>query len=154
MTDFIGDWDPKAVTAGTALIQITTAANRPLRILEVSIGFDGVTAAQLPIECFIRRVTTTGAASARTLNPLDQRDTNTIGATALTGNFAGGTEPTWGAYLARFYLHAMTPPYVWRPAEKDLVIVTGTGSANMFGIGIVGTFSPTINCLGYVHCRE
>lgn len=142
------DWEPAAVTDAPTMAVVSAATNRPFRVRELCIGFDGVTAAQTPLEVQLVRATAAGTGTSRTLVKLDGRDSNSIQATGLTVLTA---EPTYTDILKRFYLHPQTPPFLWQPPERDWIIIT---SATMIGVRVVGTPSPDVNCVGYLTCEE
>lgn len=142
------DWEPENVTTTATKAVLTAGSNRPFRIRELCVGFDGVTAAQIPLEVQLVRASAAGTGTSRTLVKLDERDGNSIQATGLTV-ITG--EPTYTIKVMRFFLHTQTPPLIWQPPERDFLIVTG---GSIIGLKIVGTPAPDVKCLGYIRCEE
>lgn len=73
-----------ALTASTTktLLQVITGANRPGRVVEMSVSFDGVDASKTPIQVDLLLQTTAGTSSALTLVK-DNRLSEAVQATAL-----------------------------------------------------------------------
>lgn len=143
------DWEQVSLTATKSIFSISAAANRPVFIRELCIGFDGVTAAQVPIEVQILRASDAGTGSARTPVTCDPRDASAVQASALT---VMTVEPTYTINLMRFFLHAQTPPLIWQPPER---IWKGIAGSSFMGLRVVSaSISPAVKSTGYITLEE
>ena len=141
------DWEPALVTTAASVCTITAGTSRPVWVVQLCIGFDGVTAAQIPLEIQVLRASAVGTGTGRTLIKADATDGNSIVATGTTLLTA---EPTYTDMLFRAYLHCQTPPLIWQPPPRT-VCITGAG---MMGVRSVGTPSPDVSCVGYLILEE
>lgn len=148
MTLVRADWEPELVTTTATKLVLTAATNRPFRVRQVMIGFNGVTTTQTPLEVRLQIASAAGTGTARALVKIDRRDGTTIGMTGLT---VMTVEPTYTTILQRWYLNLQTPPFLWQPPEREFIVV---GAGEILGVKVVGTPSPDVHCLGELILEE
>lgn len=92
-----------ALVAGTAktIVQVIPGTNTPVRVVEIGVSFNGITATDVPVTVDLLRQSTAGSSSALTLVADQEQNTKTVVATALKTFTA---EPTAGNVLRTWYV--------------------------------------------------
>lgn len=137
----------EALAAATAetLVQVVAASSKPLRIIELGISFDGVTAGAVPVTVDLMRQTTAGTASALTLVEEDSRLESPL-ATALQDFTA---EPTAGDVLRSWFVTPAGGLFVMQfPQGREPVAPESTR------IGLRATAPAIVNAIAYITFEE
>lgn len=125
-----------AASADDTLIQVNPHATRPLRLVEFSVSFNGVSAGDAAIEVLLERQTTVGSGgAAQTPKLLDPND-SAAGFTARVGDTTSGTA---GDLLKKFHV---TPNGGLLVMKEDLDIVA-VGAGNRLALRAVAPGSMT-----------
>ena len=121
-----------AATAKTVL-QITPAANQPVKVASWGVSFDGIVVTEEPVLCRLIRSTTagTGGASPPTARYLDNDVSQSPQVTAAH-NFTA--EPTMGDLIDAFTIHPQTAYQVWFPEGWEPVVSLEAGTADWLNI--------------------
>lgn len=136
-----------AVVTGTSvktILQIVAASNHGVLIDEISISFDGTSAAATPIKVDVLRQTTAGTMSALTpvLDPDDSDET-----LQTTAQHTATVEPTASSVLITELVHPQTG-YTWSAAYGREIKI---GGGDRLGIRV--TAGASVNCIARV-CGE
>lgn len=152
MPDYVVHERNRALTASTAktIIQIVAPSTRRLRIVEVGVSFDGVTAADQPVDVDLIRQTTAGTMTAFGAPLLvDPAETAAI---ASAHNVNATAEPTAADIIGAWQVTPNGGLWLvqWTPDEAPLVAASGR-------IGLrctPGASATSVNATGYVRFRE
>lgn len=147
MALFVARFSAVALSAATAktLVQLVPATNAPLRLREMSISFDGVTAANVPALVDLLRQTTAGTSTSQTPIADDEACSK---AALSTYRDTITAEPTAGSVLRSWYV---TPAgglweKEWAPGEGPAALT--------YRLGLRATAPNTVNCSGYLVYEE
>jgi hypothetical protein len=103
MALFVARVSAVSLSAATVktLLQFVPASNTPLKVVEIGISFNGVTASEVPVTVDLLRQTTAGTSSSLTLVG-DQEDQSKSAVCTALQTFSA--EPTAGNILRTFYI--------------------------------------------------
>lgn len=116
----IAQTEPVAIAATVAktVVQVVSAANTQGEVVEVSVGFDGISSTEKHIEVRIARQSTAGTSSALTMVYPETTPTGVTPTT--TARHTATVEPTTGDILVREFVHPQGK-FIWRPSDKDRI---------------------------------
>ena len=136
-----------AASATKTLVQLVPATQRPIKLREIAVTFDGSAAQKgFIVELLIQ--STAGTASALTTTKATRNDSQTIQTTA---QHIFTVEPTAGEVLRRWILSPQAG-LVYTLADPDgLIIAAGERVALRV---IVPAAATTVNGLGYIEFEE
>lgn len=139
----VSRFDDRALAAATVqtLVQFVAPATARLRVVEVSISFDGVTATAVPVDVDLLRQTTAGTASAGTVVKWDEADP----APSPTSQVAFTVEPTAGDVLSSWDVTPYGGLLVVQYAEGREPVVAASGR-----IGLRANAAAIVNATGYM----
>lgn len=141
----------RALTASTAktLCQVVAGSTKKLYIVEIGVSFDGVTAADQPVDVDLLRQTTAGTMSSFgapiLLDPSDP-------AALFTAQVNATAEPTSGDIIHPVQVTPNGGLWVreWAPGYEPVVAVSGR-----MGLRVTpGASATSINGTGYIVVRE
>lgn len=146
MAGRIGHITRLAIATGTALktmVQLVAATNHAIKILEIAIGFDGVSATQEPVLVTLTRQTDAGTMSSLTPVKGDDSVADTLDTTA---QHTATSEPTAGDVLKVWKVHP----------QQQIVIAFGDGIMVGAGdrIGLVVTSPDAHNADVHIEFEE
>lgn len=150
MTIFTAEIGATALVASTTrtLIQVIPATDRPVKLLELSVSFDGVDGTKPVCLVELVRQSTGGTASALTLRKEQENDAQNIVATARSG--FSSTEPTTGDVIRHW---DVTPAgglliLQW-PQDREPVALS-----NRLAVRVTTGAGVTNNVVAYMTCEE
>lgn len=135
---------PVAVSASVHLLSISAAANRPIRIKEVTCSTDGVDSTDVPLEFRINRNADTGTGSVLAAVGWDERDGSTPAVSALE---VITVDPSVTSIQKRFYVPCYQSTLIYVPPTE--LIVTG-----FLSLSVTGTPGTPINMVATILLEE
>jgi hypothetical protein len=140
-----------ALVAATqrTVLQIVAAANHRVKLLGWGVFFDGVSAADEPIEVVVQRQSTAGTSSANTPKKVDDSLAETLLTTARDG--FSSTEPTSGDILWAGEIHPQSGYEKLFPLGQELIVGGGDRLAIRCTIPTGGT---AVNARAFMHFEE
>lgn len=138
-----------ALSAATAktVLSVINAANALIRLTEISLDFDGTSAAAEPVTIELCSSTQATAGTSTSQTPVQVRGpTRTVQATGARNYTA---EPTVLTVLKRWLRHPQTGLFVQFPLGREPEQVT-TADALCLRV----TAPATVNCQGYIEFEE
>ena len=124
-------------TAAKTLLQLVAAANHPIKIAELSVGFKGTSNSASPVTVKLIRQSDAGTTSALTINDNNDSDGDTFD---TTGRHTATAEPTGTTVVRVYTLHQQTSMAISFP--EDTRPHVGAGDR----LGLVVTSADDINC--------
>ena len=139
----VARFDDRALAAGAVqtLVQFVAPATSRLRVVELSISFDGATATAVPVDVDLLRQTTAGTASAGTVVKWDEADP----APSPTAQVAFTAEPTAGDVLASWDVPAYGGLLVVQYGDGREPVVAASGR-----VALRANAAAAVNATGYV----
>lgn len=124
------------------LIQITANSGKRLRVTEVGISFDGVSASAVPALVDLLRQTG-GTGSSGSLLKMNEAEAAALASSKITFT----VEPTAGDILRRWFVSPNGGLFVWQPAGELWVAASGL-------IALRANAPANVNCTAYVEIDE
>jgi hypothetical protein len=120
------------------IMQLIAAANHPIEIKEVMLGFAGTSSTAVPIDVWLQRQSTAGTSVAMVAGTDIQKYNDSLAESLLTtGRKTVSAEPTSGDILLATHVHPQGG-MVWRPPMQ---LIVGGGDR----IGLRTTAAADVN---------
>lgn len=137
-----------ALTAATSktILAVIAAANAPLRITELGVSFDGVSASAVPVTIELCKSTQAGAGTTTSQTPVQIRGATRTVQAAGARNYSA--EPTVLTTIKRWLVHPQSGMAIQFPLGREPEQLGGAA------LCLRVTAAATVNAQGYIEFEE